>query len=151
MNNRSSSNNKEKIISLSKFSTLSNDLHLVVSIQTNHMFHSTSTQLRDYFWPIWFFSSLSPCRFFICGGKCHKPPSYVPYKGTYVSYNGTFGAPDQGQTLEVWGGIQQMSTLRWPWHSYAEKSSPQPGMKSCTSKDSVGGISAMVLDHMDRE
>jgi hypothetical protein len=30
---------------------------------------------------------------------CHKPPRYVPYKGTYVPYNGTFGVPDQGQTL----------------------------------------------------
>ncbi len=25
------------------------------------------------------------------------PPSYVPYKGTYVWYDGTFGTPDQGQ------------------------------------------------------
>ncbi len=31
---------------------------------------------------------------------CRKPPSYVPYKGTYVLYDGTFGAPDQGQTLD---------------------------------------------------
>ncbi len=56
----------------------------------------------------------------------------------------------KGQTLDVWGGIQQMSTLRWRWHSYAEKSPPQPGMKSCTSKDIAGGISAMILDHTDR-
>jgi hypothetical protein len=32
---------------------------------------------------------------------CRKPPSYVPYKGTYVPYASTFGAPDQGQTLDV--------------------------------------------------
>jgi hypothetical protein len=32
---------------------------------------------------------------------CRKLPSYVLYKGTYVPYNGTFGAPDQGQTLDV--------------------------------------------------
>jgi hypothetical protein len=32
---------------------------------------------------------------------CCMPPSYVPHKGTYVSYDGTFGAPDQGQTLDV--------------------------------------------------
>ncbi len=32
---------------------------------------------------------------------CCKPPSFVPYKGTYVPYDGTFGAPDQGQTLDV--------------------------------------------------
>ncbi len=32
---------------------------------------------------------------------CCKPPSYVPYKGTYVLYDGTFCAPDQDQTLDV--------------------------------------------------
>ncbi len=32
---------------------------------------------------------------------CHKPPRYVPYKGTFVLYDGTYGAPDQGQTLDV--------------------------------------------------
>jgi hypothetical protein len=32
---------------------------------------------------------------------CHKPPRYVPYKSTYVPYDGTFGAHDQGQTLDV--------------------------------------------------
>jgi hypothetical protein len=44
--------------------------------------------------------------------RCRKPPSNVPYKGTYVPYKRTFGMPDQGQTLDVWGGIQQISTLR---------------------------------------
>jgi hypothetical protein len=34
-------------------------------------------------------------------GSCCKPPRYVPYKGTYVPYVGTFGAPDQGQMLDV--------------------------------------------------
>ncbi len=41
-----------------------------------------------------------------CAGvvtHCHKPPRYVPYKCTYVPYTGTFGASDQGQTLDVWG------------------------------------------------
>jgi hypothetical protein len=32
---------------------------------------------------------------------CRKPPSYAMYKGTYVPYDGTFGASDQGQTLDV--------------------------------------------------
>jgi hypothetical protein len=32
---------------------------------------------------------------------CRKPPRYVPYKCTYVLYNGTFGTSDQGQTLDV--------------------------------------------------
>ncbi len=32
---------------------------------------------------------------------CRKPPRYVLYKGTFVPYDGTYGAPDQGQTLDV--------------------------------------------------
>jgi hypothetical protein len=32
---------------------------------------------------------------------CRKPPRYVPYKGTFVPYDGTYGTPDQGQTLDV--------------------------------------------------
>ncbi len=74
---------------------------------------------------------------------CCKPLRNVPYIRT-------FGVPDQGQMLDVWGGIQQMSTLRWQWHSYAEKSPPHPGIKSCTNKDIARGISAMILDHTDR-
>ncbi len=35
--------------------------------------------------------------------SCRKPPRYVPYKGTYVPNDGTYGASDQGQTLDVWG------------------------------------------------
>ncbi len=35
---------------------------------------------------------------------CHKPPRYVPFKCTYVPYNGTFGASNQGQMLDVWQG-----------------------------------------------
>jgi hypothetical protein len=33
--------------------------------------------------------------------SCRKPPRYVPYKCTYVPCDGTFGASDQGQMLEV--------------------------------------------------
>ncbi len=32
---------------------------------------------------------------------CRKPPRYVPYKCTYVPYNGTFGVSDQGQMLDM--------------------------------------------------
>jgi hypothetical protein len=32
----------------------------------------------------------------VSASACHKPPRYVPYKCTYVPYNGTFGASDQG-------------------------------------------------------
>ncbi len=39
---------------------------------------------------------------FICPiTKCRRPPRYVPYKCTYVPYDGTFGVPDQGQMLDV--------------------------------------------------
>jgi hypothetical protein len=31
----------------------------------------------------------------------HMPPRYVPYKGTYVLYDGTYGASDQGQMLDM--------------------------------------------------
>ncbi len=32
---------------------------------------------------------------------CCRPPRYVPYNGTYVPNDGTYGAPDQGQMLDV--------------------------------------------------
>jgi hypothetical protein len=32
---------------------------------------------------------------------CRRPPRYVLYKGTYVPYDGTYSAPDQGRTLDV--------------------------------------------------
>jgi hypothetical protein len=32
---------------------------------------------------------------------CRRPSRYVPYKGTFVLYDSTFGASDQGQTLDV--------------------------------------------------
>jgi hypothetical protein len=32
---------------------------------------------------------------------CRRPFRYVPYKVTFVPYNGTFGASDRGQTLDV--------------------------------------------------
>jgi hypothetical protein len=34
---------------------------------------------------------------------CRKPPRYVLYKCTYVPYNDTFSASDQGQMLDVGG------------------------------------------------
>ncbi len=44
---------------------------------------------------------------------CRRPPRYVPYKGTFVPYDGTYGAPDQGQTLDVWESQTTESALRW--------------------------------------
>ncbi len=38
---------------------------------------------------------------FIRESLCRKPPRYVPYKGTYVLYDGIYGASDQGQMLDV--------------------------------------------------
>jgi hypothetical protein len=52
---------------------------------------------------------------FIIVMNCCKLPSYVPYKGTYVLYDGTFGAPDQGQTLDVWESQTAKSALRDDW------------------------------------
>ncbi len=54
------------------------------------------TQVRDFFSPIRFFSSLSPW-FFICGGKCRRPIILH----TVQEY---FWRAWQGQTQYVWGG-----------------------------------------------
>ncbi len=43
--------------------------------------------------------NLSTHMSFIC--KCCRPSRYVPYKGTSVPYNEIYGAPDQGQMLDV--------------------------------------------------
>ncbi len=52
--------------------------------------------------------------FFIRGGKCRKLPINVPYKRT-------FGAPDQGQTLDVWESQTTASALRWWTHHIAQR------------------------------
>ncbi len=64
-------------------STLFKDLSLVVSIQTNHMYHVTSTQLRDHYFPKKDFSSC-PCWFFIYGGECCRP--IIDYTVLYKPY-----------------------------------------------------------------
>ncbi len=78
----------------------------VVSNQTNHTCHITSTHTRDYFFTCMFFFLIEPCWFFIRGGKWRKPPRKVLYKCT-------FGAPDQGQTLDLWESQTTESALRW--------------------------------------
>ncbi len=87
------------------------------------------------FLPIMFFSSLSPCWFFICGGECHKLPRYVPSKCTYVPYNGTFGASNQRSDARRvrWhpADVKQMSTLK--------------SERYCRIR-----ISTTILDHTDR-
>ncbi len=65
-----------------------------------------------------FFTNVSLCAWNNRLGPCHKLPRYVPYKGTYVQYDGTYGAPDQGQMLDVQEGQTAESALRddWTWN-----------------------------------
>ena len=76
--------------------------------------------------------------------SCHKLPRDVPYKCTYVMYNGTFGASNQGQTLDL-----------WDWHPADVNAelvvTPDVTTSSrkipWTSQDISVGISADLLDH----
>ncbi len=136
------------MISLLKFSTLFIDLRLVVSIQTNHMCHITSTQLRDNFFPIQVFSSLSPCWFFIRGGEWRKPPRKVLYKHT-------FGVPDQGQMLDVWESQTTESALRWQTRHIAPRHILELNLEVILEVilEHVLGIKIMtslILDHLAR-
>ncbi len=56
------------------------------------------------------FFLIEPRWFFIRGGEWRKPPRKVSYKCT-------FGAPDQGQMLDVWESQTSESALRW-WTRY---------------------------------
>ncbi len=62
--------------------------------------------MRDCFFTYMVFFLIEPCWFFICGGRWRKPPRKVLYKRT-------FGAPDQGQTLDMWESQTTESALRW--------------------------------------
>ena len=99
---------------LSKFSTLFIDSRLVVSIQTNHTCHITSSQLRVYIFTYIFFFLIEPHWFFIHGGKWRKPPRKVSYKHT-------FGMPGQGQMLDVWESQTTESALRWQMRHIAPR------------------------------
>ncbi len=104
---------REDYISLKVFHSL-HKLTLVVNIQTNHMCHITSTQLKDYFLTYKVFSSLSPCLLFVRGGEWRKPPRKVSYKRT-------FGKPDQGQMQDVWESQTTESALRWQMRHIAPR------------------------------
>ncbi len=75
--------------------------------------------------------------------SCHKLLRDVPYKCTYVMYNGTFGASNQGQTLDL-----------WDWHPADVNAelvvTPDVTTSSrkipWTSQDIAVGISADLLD-----
>ncbi len=100
------------------------------------------------FLPIRFFSSFSSCWFFICGGECRKPPRYVPYKCTYVPYDGTFGTSDQGQMLEVWQvEDSQIHHLIRQIHRFTISSvrTKLNQKRYCRIR-----ISTTIIDHMDR-
>ncbi len=79
---------------------------------------------------------------------CRKPPRYVLYKCTHVPYDGTFGASNQGQTLDVWQGensqihhlIRQIR--RFAISSVRKKSNQK---RYCRIR-----FSTTILDHMDR-
>ncbi len=80
---------------------------------------------------------------------CRKPPRYVPYKCTYVPYDGTFGASDQGQTLDVWqGDDSQIHHLIRQIHRFNISSNRK---KSNHEKYCLIGISATILIHTDKK
>jgi hypothetical protein len=55
---------------------------------------------------------------------CRRPSRYVPYKGTFVPYDSTYGAPDQGQTLDVWESQTAESALRDEWIRIVPRRNP---------------------------
>ncbi len=107
--------------------------------------------MRDYFLPIGFFSSLSPCWFFIRGGKWCKPPRKVSYKCT-------FGASDQGQLLDVWGQHPDDVNPTVKIHRFTTSSGRftdsifHPAARNrIMEKYRRIGISANILNHTDRK
>ena len=107
-----------------------------------------NTQLRDYFFtykvffPHWAHADSS----FVGASVISRLDMY---RTNVLMYHTMvlLARPTKGLMLDVWGGIQQMSTLGWWWHSYVERSPPQPGMKSWTGKDITRGIRATILVH----
>jgi hypothetical protein len=142
------SNNKRRSHTSQSF-PLSSETYacLLVSKLTKRV-TSQALNWEIIFLPIWFFSPLSPCWFFIHGGKCRKLPRYVPYKGTYVPYDGTFGTSDQGQMLDVWQGEESQihhlirQICRFTISSVRKKLNQK---RYCQIR-----ISTRILDHMDR-
>ncbi len=119
-------------------------LMLVVNIQTNHTCHLTSTQLRYYFFTYKVFFLIDSS--FVGASVVSRLDMY---RTNVLMYHTMvlLACPTNGQTLDVWGDIQQMSTLGWRQHSYVEKSPPQPGMKFWTGKGINRGIRATILVH----
>jgi hypothetical protein len=81
--------------------------------------------------------------------ECRTPPRYVPYKCTDVPYNGTFGASDQGQTLDVCQGEDsQIHHLIQQIHRFNISSNRK---KLNHKKYCWIGISATILIHTDKK
>ena len=79
---------------------------------------------------------------------CCKPPRYVPYKCTHVPYDGTFGASDQGQMLDLWQGEDsQIHHLIRQIHRFTISSVKKKlnQKRYCWIR-----ISTTILDHKDR-
>ncbi len=80
--------------------------------------------------------------------NCHKPPRYVPYKCTYVPYDGTFGTSEQGQTLDVWQSEDsQIHHLIRQIHRFTISSVRK---KLNQKRYRRIRISTTILDHTDR-
>ncbi len=82
------------------------------------------------------------------GMTCRRPSRYVPYKGTFVPYDSTFGTSDQGQTLDVWQGEDSqihhwIRQIRRFAISSVRKKSNQKRYRRIR-------ISTTILDHTDR-
>jgi hypothetical protein len=66
------------------------------------LLHDEHLTLQDpLLQPIAFHAEMMGNIMYLNQALCRKPPRYVPYKCTYVPYEGAFGASDQGQTLDV--------------------------------------------------
>ncbi len=118
----------------------------VVSNQTNHTCHITSTHTRDCFFTYMVFSLIGPCWFFIHGGEWHKLPRKVSYKRT-------FGVPNQGQTLDVWESQTSESALRWQTRNITPRHILQLTLEVIleVTLEHVLGIKTMtslILDHV---
>ncbi len=102
--------------------------------------------MRDYFFTYMFFFLIEPCWFFIRGGKWCKLPRKVLYRRT-------FGAPDQGQTLDVWESQTTESALRWWTHYIAPRHTLEVVLEVNlkVTLEHVLGIKTMIsliLDHV---
>ncbi len=85
-------------------------LRLLVTKLTTRV-TSQALNWETIFLPICFFL-IEPRWFFIRGGEWRKLPRKVLYRRT-------FGAPDQGQMLDMWESQTTESALRWRTHHIA--------------------------------